>query len=166
MKIPASPPTESIVVKIDKREQNPADVSPLPWEWATLPTGDYTCKGLESVVAIERKSLDDLIGCVGRERERFEREIQRLLAYPVRAIVAETTWAALEMAQWRGKVTSKQAIGSCLGWIAAGVPIVMAGTHERAGEHIAQLIYIAARRRWRESRALIGAVLESEAVTA
>jgi hypothetical protein len=35
---------------------------------------------LEHVVAIERKSLGDLIGCIGVERERFDRVVQRLLA--------------------------------------------------------------------------------------
>ena len=30
-----------------------------------LYTGDYSIKGLERFVAIERKSLDDLMGCLG-----------------------------------------------------------------------------------------------------
>ncbi len=75
---------------------------------------------------------------------------------PVRAIVCETTWAELEAGQWRSKVTPAAALGSCLGWIAAGVPVIMAGDHQRAGRCIARLLFIAARRRWRELRALAG----------
>ena len=42
---------------------------------------------------------------IGGDRERFDREVQRLLAYPVRALVVETTWLAMETGGWRGKIT-------------------------------------------------------------
>ena len=111
--------------------------------------------GLENIVAIERKSLSDLLACIGQERERFDREVIRLLAYPVRALVVESTWAELESGDWRSKITPAPAIGSCIGWIAAGVPIIMAADHARAGRYVAKLLYTAARRRWREARALL-----------
>ena len=49
-----------IVAIIDTREQAPLDLSPLRTEKGTLTTGDYSIKGLESEIAIERKSLPDL----------------------------------------------------------------------------------------------------------
>ena len=113
------------------------------------------------MVAIERKSLPDLLACVGVERERFDREVQRLLAYPVRAIVVESTWGQIEAGEWRSKVTPPAAIGSILGWIASGLPVVMAGDHERAGQFVSRILCIAARRRWREASALIGSVTEA-----
>lgn len=163
--IPSTIKPEAITAIVDTREQDPLDLAPLRCVTATLGTGDYSVLGLEHVIAIERKSRDDLLSCVGRERERFEREIQRLLAYPVRAIVVESSWGELEIGQWRSKVTPSQATGSCLGWIAAGVPVVMAGNHQRAGQFIARLLFIAARRRWRENRAML-ATLEAEAPAA
>ena len=63
-------------------------------------------------MAIERKGAD-LLQAIGAERERFEREIQRLLAFPVRAIVIEATWGELERGDWRSKVTPAAAMGSC-----------------------------------------------------
>ena len=54
-------------------------------------------------------------------RERFEREVQRLLAYPTRAMVIEATWPELERGGWRSRVTPAAAIGSLLGWVAAGL---------------------------------------------
>lgn len=155
MKLPAEPKAEWLTAVIDTREQTPLNLSPLRIERGTLPTGDYSLRGLESVIAIERKSLPDLIGCVGRERERFDREVQRLIAYPVRCLVVESTWQDIEAGGWRGDVTTQAAIGSLLGWIASGLPIVMAGNHERAGRYVARMLFIAARRRWRETRALI-----------
>lgn len=155
MKLPAELRAEDLTAIIDTREQLPLDLAPLRVEVGTLATGDYSLKGLEHIVALERKSLDDLLGCIGQDRERFQREVQRLLAYPVRALLVEATWADLEAGDWRSKVTPAAALGSCLGWITGGLPIVMCGNHERAGRFAARILFTAARRRWRESRELI-----------
>ena len=145
---------EHVVGLIDTREQLPLCLDPLRTKQATLVTGDYSVRGLEGIVAIERKSLSDLLCCVGRERERFDREVQRLLAYPVRALVIESSWSALERGQWRSQITPQAAIGSCLGWITSGLPVIMAGDHARAGRFVSRLLFTAARRRWREARTL------------
>ena len=155
MKLPAEPKPENLTAIIDSREQLPVDLAPMRVERGTLPTGDYSIKGLEQFVAIERKSAEDMLGCVGRDRERFDREVVRLLAYPCRAIVIEAGWQYFERGEWRGQVTSSQAIGSLIGWIAAGIPIVMADDHDRAGRFISRMLFTAARRRWREARAMI-----------
>jgi ERCC4-type nuclease len=114
---------------------------------------------LEHVVSIERKSLTDLLACVGQDRERFDREVQRLLAYPVRCLVVESTWCEVEAGEWRSKVTPQAVVGSLLGWMAAGLPIILAGDHHRAGRFVSRLLFMAARRRWREARALIAITL-------
>ncbi|MEQ1825766.1 MAG: hypothetical protein ABL921_07455 [Pirellula sp.] len=67
--------------------------------------------------------------------------MSRLLAYPVRVLVVESTWETIDshepaMPQWRGKVTKEAVIGSLLGWQAAGLSIHMAGDHARAGRHV------------------------------
>ena len=155
--IPAELRPDQVTAVVDTREQCPLDLSPLRRERGTLATGDYSVRGLESLVAIERKSLPDLLACVGASRERFEREVLRLLAYPCRAIVVEATWPDLERGEWRSQVTPAAAIGSVLGWIAGGVPVLMAGDHARAGRFVGRLLFTAARRRWREARALVTA---------
>jgi ERCC4-type nuclease len=143
-----------VTAVVDTREQIPLDLSPLQVVSGTLATGDYSVVGLEHVVAVERKSLGDFLGCVGQERERFDREVQRLLAYPTRALVVEASWPDIEQGEWRSKVTPQAAIGSLLGWIAMGLPVILAGDHERAGRYVSRLLYTAARRRWREARQL------------
>jgi ERCC4-type nuclease len=148
---------DDITGVIDPREQLPLSM-PFQTVQKTLPTGDYSIFGLEHVVAVERKSLQDLIACVGRERERFDREIQRLLAYSVRAVVIEAPWTALEAGDWKGDVTPQAAMGSVLGWIASGIPFIFAGTRDGAAKAVARLLFIAARRRWREARSLVGDV--------
>ena len=153
MKLPAKLDPENVTAICDTREQLPLDLSPLKVERGTLDTGDYSLLGCDHI-RIERKSLDDLLGCVGRDRERFDREVQRLLAYPVRVLLVEATWAQIELGQWRGKITTEQAMGALLGWQASGLSIHMVGDHERAGRHAARLLFTVARRRYRELRTM------------
>jgi DNA excision repair protein ERCC-4 len=115
---------------------------------ATLATGDYSVRGLEHKVALERKSLSDLVMCVGRERERFEKELQRLMAYETRAVIVEADWAHIELKQYRGLVEPNMVLGSLMGWVAQGVPLIMCGDAQRAGKFIARLLFTAARRHW------------------
>jgi DNA excision repair protein ERCC-4 len=161
VKLPSRLDPSNVIAIIDSREQKPLDLEPLTTITSTLVTGDYSVRGLEHVVAIERKSLQDLVACVGSERERFDREVQRLLAYPVRILLVESSWEAIEShepinPQWRGKVTREAVLGSLMGWQAAGLSVHMAGDHERAGRHVARMLYTVARRRYAELRALTG----------
>ena len=142
----------SVVCIVDTREQLPLDLAPLRTEVATLATGDYSLRGLEHLVCIERKSLDDLLGCVGCHRDRFERELQRMMAYPVRVLLIESSWAEIELGQWRSKLTTSQVVGSLIGWSAMGVQVAMLGDHARAGRFASRLLYTVARRRYAELR--------------
>ena len=151
---------ENITVIRDNREQLPFDLSPMRVIDGTLATGDYSVLGLSHCIAIERKSLPDLIMCVGQERERFEKEIQRLLSYETRAIIVEGSWLEIETGHWRGKVSSKAAMGSVLSWIARGIPILMAGNRDRAARMCGHLLFLAARKRWRELQSFNDAVNE------
>lgn len=64
----------------------------IPTEWRYLKTGDYSIKGYESLVAVERKSLNDLYSTLGQHRERFENELQRLAMLEFAAVVVEASW--------------------------------------------------------------------------
>ena len=144
---------EKITAIIDTREQRPLtlQINPklvLKSERATLGTGDYSVKGLEEIIAIERKSLDDLMGCIGTGRERFEREMLRMRGFEVRGIVVESTWQQIESGNYRSRVKPNAALGSLMGWIAMGIPITMAGNHQRAGVWVARMLYIASKRRY------------------
>ena len=156
MKLPTRLEPSQVTAIVDTREQLPLCLDPLRVQTGTLDTGDYALLGCDHI-RIERKSLDDLLGCVGRDRERFDREVQRLLAYPVRVLLVESTWAQIEMGGWRGKITPEQVIGSLLGWTAAGLAVHLCGDHARAGKHAARLLFTVARRRFKELRALCAA---------
>ena len=98
---------EHITAICDTREQLPFDLSPIKTIRSTIVTGDYSVLGLSHCIAVERKSLADLVGCIGNDRERFEKEIQRLMAYETRAIIVEGSWLDLETGHWRSRVFQK-----------------------------------------------------------
>lgn len=61
-------------------------------EPGTLKAGDYSIKGMESRVAIERKSKEDLFGTLSRGRERFIRELTKLNKMEFAAVIVEAEW--------------------------------------------------------------------------
>ncbi|MCH8150538.1 MAG: ERCC4 domain-containing protein [Planctomycetes bacterium] len=166
MKLPATISPENVVAICDSREQLPLDLAPRAVEIGTLPTGDYSVKGLEHVVAIERKSLGDLLSCIGTEHDRFEKQVMRLLAYDVRCLAIESSWSELERGEWRSKVQPAAAIGSLLSWQARGLPLMLCDNHERAGRYVSRLLFISARRKYREARGLLTEATDRQGVTA
>ena len=133
--------TQPLRIVIDSREQRPwrfpADVEPMP---GSLDTGDYSLAGLEHLAAIERKSLADFCGCCGRERDRFQRELQRLKAYKCRAVIIEATMGDVAAHRYRSKIAPASVLGSAAAWQTRyGTPFVWAENREQAA-HYALLI--------------------------
>src|SRR5689334_6880567 len=95
---------EDLTVIVDTREQTPWDMSPYKIENRALPTSDYSLKGMEHELCIERKSMGDLLSCVSTNRERFDKTIQRMLSYKNRLVVVEGTWLDAQSGNWRPKV--------------------------------------------------------------
>ncbi len=83
----------------------------------TLTAGDYSLAGLESLVAVERKSLPDLVACLGRERPRFERELERLRGFESAAVVVESPMADLALGQYRSALNPKAAYESVVAFM-------------------------------------------------
>lgn len=131
---------------VDTREQQPWDLAPMRSERGTLPTGDYTIKGLERLVAIERKSLPDLLGCIGRDRERFEAEMQRMLAYRWPYLVIEASLEDIENGRWKRKVHPHAVYGSLVGWEARGVHVKLMGDVGGCQRFVQSLAFTIARR--------------------
>ena len=119
----------------------------------TLAVGDYSLAGLEDKVAVERKSLSDLVMCLGRERERFERELARGAALDAFAVVCEGSWLELAQGEYRSRLNPHAACQSVLAF--AGryrVPFLFAGSRS-AAEYMAwgflRQYLEGARKRWK-----------------
>jgi len=84
----------------DTREQQGWTFSPYGdiegMEVATVKTGDYTIKGYEDLVAIERKkSPTELALNLGKEIDRFEREMERMSRIPHAFVLCEFNYKDL-----------------------------------------------------------------------
>lgn len=106
-------------------------------EEARLETGDYSIRGLEHVLTIERKALSDIFNTCGQGRERFEAEHQRMAVMRAKCLaetaggIQQSAWVVIE-ATWpmiarKQGVVSKlhpmSVIGACIHYkIRHGIP--------------------------------------------
>lgn len=61
----------------------------------TLPSGDYSLRGYENRIAIERKSVGDLFRTVSQERKRFIAELERLNEFSIAFVMVEAEWSEI-----------------------------------------------------------------------
>ena len=122
---------------IDTREKAAFDFlsqnGDIETERGTLALGDYSLAGLTDRVAVERKSLADLVMCLGTERERFQRELMRAAALEAFAVVVEASWQDLAAGKYRSKLSPGAGMASVLSFMARHrVPFLFAGNRENA----------------------------------
>jgi len=110
---PVSPPSSRLLVKrkghsitrqipkpvvlVDTREKTPFEFDRFTnWVAGTkqckLDVGDYSVEGMEEILALERKTLSDLITTVMQERTRFFRMCERMSQYRWRALILEASY--------------------------------------------------------------------------
>ena len=135
----ASAQTFPLRVVVDSREQ-------APWSFTgasvyegtqvvqgSLQSGDYSLEGFEHLVACERKSLPDLVACLGRERPRFARELERARGLDAFCVVVEGSWQELAQGQYRSQLQPHSACQSIASFMARmGVPFWFCGTRPAA----------------------------------
>lgn len=99
-----------MIIVYDQREQrpyafDPADYTDVKTEPGTLYTADYSLKGLEDKIAIERKSLDDLTGTLTAGRDRFTRECERGRGLDYFGLVIEASMEDARKHKYRSKLS-------------------------------------------------------------
>ena len=62
---------------------------------ANLMTGDYTIEGMQNYITIERKSLSDAFSTFTHDRDRWERELDRMRSIASCHVVIEGDWEAI-----------------------------------------------------------------------
>lgn len=136
---------DALTIIQDSRESLPYDLSPMACEVAGLATGDYTVKGLEDYVCLERKSLPDLVASCTWGRDRFTEELRRMRNFPCKAVVIEADWGQLERGEYRSRANPQSVCHSIISWQARyGIPFHMAGSREGAERYALQFLYRAA----------------------
>ncbi len=122
-------------VIVDTREQ-------VPWTFESqgistvrgrLEAGDYSISGLERRVSIERKSLDDWIGTVMRDRARFYRELSTLRSYDFRCVIVEAGVREIMAGSYKSSVRPDAVMGFVAEvTVAQAVPVYLAGSRAEA----------------------------------
>jgi ERCC4-type nuclease len=134
-------PKERPYVLIDTREQRPLRFVPelgVDCGVATLPAGDYSVRGYTHLIALERKSVSDLVSTLSHGRERFENELDLLAAYRWKAILIEGDQADIEGHTYRSNMLPKSVLGSLRAfYVKWGVPHFWCSDPAGAAETVA-----------------------------
>jgi ERCC4-type nuclease len=116
------PSIQNFTIIIDTREQQPytfQNIKPEPPETIIqgLTTGDYSVAGLESRICVERKSMADLFGSVGKGRARFECEMERMNKFDYAALVIESDLSSIFVnPPVRSKMNPKAVFRTIISW--------------------------------------------------
>ncbi|MGO8822061.1 MAG: ERCC4 domain-containing protein [Desulfomonilaceae bacterium] len=112
-----------------------------PVEIRTLKTGDYSVKGYEDRISIERKELNDLIGCLTKGRDRFIRELERARDLEYFAVLVEAHYSDLVHGNYVSRLHPNSAIESISAWeIRFGHPFLFCGNQELAARKCESLL--------------------------
>ena len=123
---------EDFVIVIDTREQKPYSF-PCNMVKAGLETGDYSLLGHETRIAVERKRPEEMFLCVGKERKRFERELERFVGFEYAAIVIEGNLGDMIRPSAFSTVSPKTVINSLVSWsVRFNVHVYFCGTRNLA----------------------------------
>lgn len=141
---------QAATIIIDTREQEPYsfDCRLAATVRRALPAGDYSLDGFESVVAVERKTLNDFVSTVIHSRERFREELRKLAAYRAACVVVEAGLVNLLQKRYRGGAHPNAVLGSALSLILDYRVPVFFCSNRQAACHFVQAYLLAAHARW------------------
>jgi DNA excision repair protein ERCC-4 len=153
------------VIVVDNREQAPLIFTRLASVEDILYSGDYSVLGLEDLFSVERKSIDDLVGCcTGENRERLERELHRLRGFRFKRLIIIGSRGLIETQHYHSRISPKAVLGSLASFeIRFDLPVVYCPTPEAAALQIESWAFYFCREYvkrandlWRSTKATIG----------
>lgn len=150
-------------VVIDTREQTPWT---FPDKIKTIRRGihfgDYTLDGLDEIVAIERKSPMDMIGCVGQSRDRFEKHLYGLADRPFAHVIIECSLSVLcSICEQKTSVGVSSLMGSIVSWSEATGVHFWTPDDRRFATALALRILATAERKWDQKLGEVGSGLDT-----
>ena len=134
---------ERVVIVVDTREQEPYvfDSERVTIVRRALPAGDYSLDGHETAIAAERKSIDDYVASVVRQRDRFDRELRILSGYDVACVVVEATLEDILAHRYRSDAHPSAVFGATLSIIVdRSVPVFFCGDRQIARRFVEGLL--------------------------
>ena len=133
-------------IVIDTREQTPLPFSRLPTIRDGLYTADYSVAGMDSEFGVERKSIDDLVGCCcGSSRDRFMHELQRLRGFRFARLLIVGRESDVIAHRYRSRIKPAAVLGTVAAIQARFVPAVWIASAADAGAVVEEWAWWAAR---------------------
>jgi ERCC4-type nuclease len=133
---------DELTIVIDTREQTPLSFADLPGVSSVsgaLQSGDYSIQGLEEHFAVERKSIEDLVGSCTGDRDRFKRELHRLRGFAFARLLVVGTQDQIELQRYRSKASPKAILASLTAFeVEYNVPVVFVPTAAQASRWLAR----------------------------
>ncbi len=127
----------------DTREQEPYEFPPslVSLTKRALPAGDYSLAGLEHEVAVERKTMDDFIHTVIRDRDRFRRELKILQTYPCACVVVEANLDDVFTGEYHSGAHPNSILGATLSIIVDyGIPVYFCSNRQIARRFVMEFL--------------------------
>lgn len=149
---PIDPAAPCPLILTDTREQAPLPFEHFPTTRTMLQTGDYSAHGMQDLLAIERKSIPDLLRSITQERERFTKELARLRCYPTRALLIVGTHADMKAALNKREINLEALKGTLANISALYCPLICTPTPQEAAARIESLAWYI----WRDIRRRAG----------
>lgn len=121
----------------DTREQAPYMFAGYDAEVTrgVLSAGDYSIAGFTDLVAVERKELSDLLGCLTHDRPRFIREMERLRGYHAAALLVESSFKTIQRGNYKSRMEPTAAVQSIFSIMANYRMPIFFAENRTAGEH-------------------------------
>jgi ERCC4-type nuclease len=120
------------IITIDRREKYPW-VFDAPSVVQKLDVGDYSLLGFHNEVAIERKSLGNVIGSLSYERTRFEPELQRGRDLQCFCVIIEANWQDVFNKNYRSEMSPNAVRESVIAFqVRYGTPFIFTGSRSLA----------------------------------
>jgi len=124
---------------IDTREQQPYGFS-RPSIRKKLDAGDYSIEGLEDQVAVERKSMADLVHTLIRQRRRFYKELEKLASYQSACVVVEANFRDLLDANYRSAAHPSALMGMVASISANHIPVYFCSDRQAACRFVEEFL--------------------------
>lgn len=110
-----------MIILMDSREQSPflfdhPRYEGVPVKTIGLPTGDYSIEGFEDRIAVERKSMPDLLGSISTGRDRFAREMERSMELEAFMVIVEEPFRNLGSKDYQSRMNRNAAIQTVISW--------------------------------------------------
>jgi DNA excision repair protein ERCC-4 len=148
---------DSIILIEDSREQvgwASQGLFQAPYVRTGLSVGDYSILGLESLIAIERKSLPDLINSCTNDRTRFESELKRSRHLHKFYVICECSASDLLVESFgrMSRANPKSVWATAMAWSSRYAPFLFAENQKIAARWTESLLVAYAREFFKQTQ--------------